>query len=84
VSALRRDVAASSAQAGVRCLFPGHRTLLPGFWAPVAGIVKLASDLLIHGFYLYSFLYHDNLDLVFSKLFSEFKHIFREYLILPV
>ena len=53
--------------------------LVSGYWSPVAEIVNSESDLLIQGVFLYSFFFHYNLALIFSELFLEFKHIFREY-----
>ena len=58
--------------AGCRLLDSVHPSL-------VAGIVNSESYLLIYCVFWYSFFYHYNRALIFSELFLEFKHIFREY-----
>ncbi len=60
-------------------LVTGHLSLITGPWSLVAEIVDSESYLLTHGVFLYLFFYHYNLTLIFSELFLEFKHIFREY-----
>jgi len=68
---------------GYWSLGSGLRSLSSALWSLVAGIVNSEPDLLTHGIFLCSFFYHYNLALIFSELFLEFKHIFREYAILP-